>query len=87
MNLKSYHVKGSVSYAFPIIATNILYLLIQESWNKVVIPGEWNKGTITRMPKRGALVDCNNWRNITLISNASKIVAKIFIKRIRKPVN
>ena len=48
---------------------------------------DWTKGVITRIPQRGALSDCNNWRGITLLSVPSKILAKIFIKRISDAVD
>ena len=40
------------------------------------------KRVIIRIPKKGALSDCNNWRGITLLSVPSKILAKIIIKQI-----
>ena len=48
---------------------------------------DWTKGVITRIPQRGALSDCNNWRGITLLSVPSKILAKIIIKRISDAVD
>ena len=36
-----------------------------------------------KIPKKGNLSDCNNWRGITLLSIPSKILCKIIIKRIR----
>ena len=35
-----------------------------------------------KIPKEGALKNCNNWRGITLLSVPSKILAKIIIQRI-----
>ena len=46
------------------------------------MPADWRKGVIIRIPKKGALSDCNNWRHITLPSIPSKILAKIIFKRI-----
>ena len=46
------------------------------------MPADWTKGVFIRIPKKGALSDCNNWRGITLLSAPSKILAKIIIKRI-----
>ena len=46
------------------------------------MPSDWTKGIIIKLPKKGALNDCNNWRGITFISVPSKILAKITIQRI-----
>ena len=40
-----------------------------------------------RIPKKGALSDCNNWHGITLLSVPSTILAKIVIKRISDAVD
>ena len=71
----------------PTLAANILYPIFHDIWKETVIPTEWNKGTIIRIPKKGARSDCNNWRGITLLSIPSKILAKIIIKRISDAVD
>ena len=40
-----------------------------------------------KIPKKGALSNCNNWRGITLLSIPSKILAKIVITRISEAVD
>ena len=39
-------------------------------------PADRTKGVIIRIPKKGALSDCNNWCGIMLLSVPSKILAK-----------
>ena len=51
------------------------------------VPADWTKTVIIRMPEKGALSDCNNWRGITLLSVPSKILAKIIMKRISGSVD
>ena len=51
------------------------------------MPADWTKGVIIRIPKKGALGDCNNWRGITLLSALSKILAKIIVKRFSNAVD
>ena len=46
------------------------------------MPADRIKGVVIRIPKNGALSDCNNWRGITLLFVPSKILAKIIIRRI-----
>ena len=42
---------------------------------------------IIKIPKKGSLSDCNNWRGITLLSLPSKIFCKVIILRITKAVH
>ena len=50
------------------------------------VPADWIKRVIIRIPKKGALSDCNDWRGISL-SVPSKIPAKIIIKQISDAVD
>lgn len=69
------------------LTANILHPLFTDIWNQSTIPKDWNKGTIIKIPKKGALNDCNNWRGITLLSIPSKIMSKIIIKRISEAID
>ena len=40
-----------------------------------------------KIPKKGALKNCNNWRGIILLSVPSKILAKLIIRRISEAVD
>ena len=51
------------------------------------MPAGMTKGVIIRIPEKGALSDCNNWRGITLLPAPSKILAKVIIKRISDAVH
>ena len=51
------------------------------------MPKDWSLGTIVRIPKKGNLTDCNNWRGVTLLSIPSKVFCKVIIMRIENVVN
>ena len=51
------------------------------------IPDDWNEATIIRIPKKGALNNCNIWHGITLLSIPSKVLAKIVINRLSNVVD
>ncbi|XP_012943709.1 uncharacterized protein LOC101861615 [Aplysia californica] len=51
------------------------------------IPEDWSTGVIVKVPEKGALRDCNNWRGITLLSVPSKIPAKIITNRMSDAVD
>ena len=43
----------------------------------------WTKGLIVKLPKKGDLRDCGNWRGITLLNTIYKIVTTIMLKRLQ----
>jgi len=59
----------------------ILTQLFGKIWEDENIPEEWKTGLIVKLPKKGVLSDCNNWRGITLLSLTSKIFSKIILGR------
>ena len=53
--------------------TSILQSILQDIWENETPPDDWNTGVIIKLPKKGNLGDCNNWRGITLLFLTSKI--------------
>jgi hypothetical protein len=45
------------------------------------------KGIIVKLPKKGDLKVCDNWRGVTLINVASKIFARCIFDRIQVPID
>jgi hypothetical protein len=43
----------------------------------------WKKGILIKLPKKGDLSVCNNWRGIILLSSQSKILLRIIFNRIK----
>jgi len=44
---------------------------------------KWRKGLFVKLPKKGNLKECKNWRGIMLLSVFAKVIGKIVIDRIR----
>jgi hypothetical protein len=42
---------------------------------------------IVKLPKKGDLSDCNNWRGITLLSIPGKVFLSILLQRLRKSID
>ena len=61
---------------------NVLYELFNKIWEEESIPEDWSRGLIIKLPKKGDLTSCGNWRGITLMSIVAKVLGKILIKRI-----
>ena len=54
---------------------------------KEVIPGDWQKGVIVKVPKKGNLEVCDNWRGVALLSVPGKVLCRIIIDRIKGGVD
>ena len=52
-------------------------------WKNEEIPEDWQKEDIIKLPKKGDLENCNNWRGVTLLSVPSKVLGRVIIVRIR----
>ena len=63
--------------------TNIL----NKCWNDQKVPKEWKEGIIIKIPKKGNLADCNNWRGITLLSVTGKVFCSILLKRLKDEID
>ena len=55
-------------------------------WEEKVLE-QWKRGLICKIPKKGNLLQCGNWREVTLLPIASKVMGKILISRIQGNVD
>ena len=53
------------------------------TWKNEEIPEEWQKEVIIKLPRKGDLENCNNWRGVTLLSVQSKVLGRVIIVRVR----
>ena len=68
------------------LGISLLHKLIVKIWQTGEWPEDWRRAVLIPIPKKGDLQQCSNYRTISLISHASKVVLKMFMKRIeRKP--
>ena len=51
------------------------------------IPEDWNCGLVVKLPKKGDLTDCGNWRGITLLSVPAKVMGRVIITRLHDAVD
>ena len=65
----------------------VLQHILQDIWEKESVPESWRKGIIVKLPKKGDLGDCNNWRGITLLPLTSKVYSRIILQRITASVD
>ena len=70
-----------------ITAGNIFTGLFSDIWTANEIPRDWNTNLIVKIPKKGDLQNCDNWRGITLLSMPSKIFCRVLLNRIEEAID
>nr|KAG5685412.1 hypothetical protein BaRGS_027207 [Batillaria attramentaria] len=53
-------------------AVSMLHSLFSEIWEKEEVPAQWKEGIVIKLPKKGDLRDCSNYRGIMLLSVPGK---------------
>jgi hypothetical protein len=64
-----------------------IHRLIYCTWNKEELPQQWKESTIVPIYKKGDKTDCNNYRGISLLSTAYKILPNILLAKLTPYVN
>ena len=65
----------------------VLHSICQQIWKTQQWPQDWKRSVFIPIPKRGNSKECSNYRTITLISHASKVMFKILQARFQQYVN
>ncbi|VDP56156.1 unnamed protein product [Schistosoma curassoni] len=61
--------------------TNMLYLLFKK------VPMDWKEGHLIKIPKKGNLSKCENYRGITLLSIPGKVFNRVLLNRMKDAVD
>jgi hypothetical protein len=64
-----------------------IHRLICCIWNKEELPQQWKESIIIPIHKKGIKSGCNNYRGISLLSNAYKILSNILLTRLNLYIN
>ena len=68
-------------------AADMLLPLFEKIWEQEEIPTDWKDGHINKLPKKGDLSSCENYRGITLLSVPGKVFNRILLERMRDAVD
>ena len=66
------------------LGISLLHKLIVKLWQTGEWPEDGRRAVLIPIPKKGDLQQCSNYRTISLISHASKVMLKIIMKRIER---
>ena len=77
-NIQAVLLKADIDHA-----TTKVKEIIDVVWREKKTPEKWRKGLIIKLPKKGNLRECKNWRGISLLSVVIKVKGKIVVDRIR----
>jgi len=59
-----------------------IHKFITSIWKKEKLPEEWKESIIVPIHKKGDKTDCNNYRGISLLPTAHKILSNILLSRL-----
>ena len=68
-------------------AVEVLHSICQQIWKTQQWPQDSKRSLFISIPKKGNAKECSNYRTITLISHASKVMLKILQARLQQYVN
>ncbi|VDP77243.1 unnamed protein product, partial [Schistosoma curassoni] len=51
------------------------------------VPKDWKEGLLIKIPKKGDLSNCDNYRGITLLSMPGKVFNRVLLNRMRDSVD
>ena len=63
------------------------YLCTLFKYIRDVVPDDWKKAMIVKVPKKGDLSKCDNFRGISLLSVPSKVLGRVVIERIKEGID
>ena len=66
---------------------DLLLPLFEKIWEQEKVPTDWKDGHIIKLPKKGDLSICENYRGITLLSVPGKVFNRILLERMRDAVD
>ena len=64
-----------------------LHSICQQTWKTQQWPWDWKRSVFIPIPKKGNPKECSNYRTISFISHASKVMLKILQARLQQYVN
>ena len=68
-------------------SVEMLYPLFERIWEEEDVPADWKEGYLIKLPKKGDLSNCNNYRGITLLSVPGKVFNRVLLERMKATID
>ena len=65
------------------VTKQVMHKICTEVWETGEWPEDWGSSTFIPIPKKGDISQCTNYRTISLVSHASKVLLKVILNRIQ----
>ncbi|VDP73631.1 unnamed protein product [Schistosoma mattheei] len=70
-----------------VITAKILHILFNKTWDEEQVPTDWKEGHLIKIPKKGYLNKCEDYRGITLLSISGKVFNRVLLNRMKDSVD
>jgi hypothetical protein len=68
-------------------AVKVLHSICHLIWKTKQWPQDWKRSVFTPIPKKDNTKECSNYRTISLMSHASKVILEILQSRLQQYMN
>ena len=65
----------------------MLYPHFEKIWEVEEVPFDWKEGYLIKLPKKGDLSNCTNYRGITLLDVSGKVFNRALLNRMKDEVD
>ncbi|CAH8665745.1 unnamed protein product [Schistosoma curassoni] len=69
------------------VTARILHILFNKIWDEERVPTDWKEGLLIKVPKKGDLSKCDNYRGITLLSIPGKVFNRVLLNMMKESVD
>ncbi|CAH8465462.1 unnamed protein product [Schistosoma haematobium] len=69
------------------VTARILHILFNKIWDEEQVPTDWKEGLLIKIPKKGDLSKCDNYKGITLLSIPGKVFNRVLLNRMKDCVD
>ncbi|VDP82455.1 unnamed protein product [Schistosoma mattheei] len=69
------------------VTAKILRILFSNIWDEEQVPKDWKEGLLIKIPTKGDLSKCDNYRDITLLSIPGKFFNRVLLNRMKNCVD